>query len=65
MAPRRNAQSTAAELSLVHLKNCLVNLPASLVNLLVNVNTVRQLEHYSFSTSSMPLDLAGAGVAQN
>ncbi|KAI1381973.1 AAA-domain-containing protein [Hypoxylon crocopeplum] len=41
MAPaqRRNAQSTAAEISLVHLKNCLVNLPTSLVNLLVNINT--------------------------
>ncbi|KOS19487.1 Peroxisome biosynthesis protein PAS1 [Escovopsis weberi] len=39
MAPRRNAQSTSAELSLVHLKNCLVNLPVSLVSLLVNVNT--------------------------
>ncbi|KAF6842910.1 peroxisome biosynthesis protein [Colletotrichum musicola] len=39
MAPRRNAQSTQAEISLAHLKNCLVNLPASLVSLLVNVNT--------------------------
>ncbi|CAJ2501233.1 Uu.00g040860.m01.CDS01 [Anthostomella pinea] len=42
MAPRKNAQSTAAEISLVHLKNCLVNLPSSLVNLLVNVNTPAQ-----------------------
>ncbi|KAK5990415.1 Peroxisomal ATPase PEX1 [Cladobotryum mycophilum] len=42
MAPRRNAQSTSAELSLVHLKNCLVNLPTSLVSLLVNVNTPAQ-----------------------
>lgn len=41
MAPGKNAQSTVAEISLVHLKNCLVNLPASLVSLLVNVNTVR------------------------
>lgn len=39
MAPRKNAQSTAAEISLVHLKNCLVNLPSSLVSLLVNINT--------------------------
>ncbi|KAI0974308.1 P-loop containing nucleoside triphosphate hydrolase protein [Xylaria arbuscula] len=39
MAPRKNAPSAAAEVSLAHLKNCLVNLPASLVNLLVNVNT--------------------------
>ncbi|KAJ2992689.1 hypothetical protein NUW58_g2081 [Xylaria curta] len=42
MAPRKNAPSAAAELSLVHLKNCLVNLPASLVNLLDNVNTLAQ-----------------------
>lgn len=40
MAPQRNAQSTAAEVVLVHLKNCLVNLPQTLVSLLVNVNTV-------------------------
>jgi peroxin-1 len=40
MAPRKNTQSTVAEISLVHLKNCLVNLPSSLVSLLVNVNTV-------------------------
>ncbi|KAI5866552.1 AAA-domain-containing protein [Durotheca rogersii] len=41
MAPakRKNAPSTAAEISLTHLKNCLVNLPTSLVNLLVNINT--------------------------
>ncbi|KAF2964778.1 hypothetical protein GQX73_g8813 [Xylaria multiplex] len=39
MAPRKNALSAAAEVSLVHLKNCLVNLPTSLVNLLLNVNT--------------------------
>ncbi|KAK2061238.1 ATPase [Colletotrichum caudatum] len=42
MALRRNAQSTQAEISLAHLKNCLVNLPASLVSLLVNVNTPAQ-----------------------
>ncbi|KAI0125658.1 P-loop containing nucleoside triphosphate hydrolase protein [Xylariales sp. AK1849] len=44
MAPtqRKNTQSTAAEISLVHLKNCLVNLPSSLVSLLVNVNTPAQ-----------------------
>ncbi|KAI0486480.1 AAA-domain-containing protein [Xylaria cf. heliscus] len=42
MAPRKNALSAAAEVSLVHLKNCLVNLPASLVNLLDNVNTLAQ-----------------------
>lgn len=42
MASRKNAQSTAAELSLVHLKNCLVNLPSSLVSLFVNINTPAQ-----------------------
>ncbi|KAI1384926.1 AAA-domain-containing protein [Hypoxylon trugodes] len=42
MAPsRKNPQSTA-EISLVHLKNCLVNLPTSLVNLLVTINTPAQ-----------------------
>ncbi len=40
MPPKKNAQSTAAEISLVRLENCLVNLPSSLVSLLVNVNTV-------------------------
>ncbi|KAI1828625.1 AAA-domain-containing protein [Xylaria intraflava] len=42
MAPRRNALAAAAEISLVHLKNCLVNLPTSLVNLLVDINTPAQ-----------------------
>ncbi|KAJ8127149.1 hypothetical protein O1611_g6489 [Lasiodiplodia mahajangana] len=42
MAPRKNAPSAAAEVSLVHLRNCLVNLPASLFNLLLNVNTPAQ-----------------------
>lgn len=41
MAPRKNAHSTTAEISLVHLQNCLVNLPPSLASLLSNVNTVR------------------------
>lgn len=48
MAPRNNGQSTAAELSIVHLKNSLVNLPATLVSLLVNVNTVRTMSHACF-----------------
>lgn len=47
MAPRKNAQSTPAELSLVHLRNCLVNLPSSLVSLLVNINTVCYLKSNS------------------
>ncbi|KAL4750381.1 hypothetical protein BDW72DRAFT_193990 [Aspergillus terricola var. indicus] len=37
MAPRK--PSTTAEIALVSLKNCLVNLPPSLVSLLVNANT--------------------------
>lgn len=42
MAPelKRGSQATAAEISLIHLKNCLVNLPSSLASVLVNVNTV-------------------------
>ena len=44
MPPRKNAQSTVAELSLVQLQKCFVNLPASLVNVLLNVDTVR-LQH--------------------
>ncbi|KAG9243916.1 P-loop containing nucleoside triphosphate hydrolase protein [Calycina marina] len=39
---RRNDQATSAEISLVHLKNCLVNLPSSLTSLLVNTNTLAQ-----------------------
>ncbi|CZT49840.1 probable peroxin-1 [Rhynchosporium secalis] len=45
MAPdtrKRGSQATSAEISLIHLKNCLVNLPASLSSLLVNVNTPAQ-----------------------
>ncbi|KAK1754855.1 peroxisome biosynthesis protein PAS1 [Echria macrotheca] len=42
MAPRRNAQSAAAEISVVHLQNCLVNLPPSLASLLATVNTPAQ-----------------------
>ncbi|GFF54881.1 peroxisome biosynthesis protein PAS1 [Aspergillus udagawae] len=40
MAPRK--PSSTAEVSLVPLKNCLVNLPPSLVSLLVNANTAAQ-----------------------
>ncbi|CAL3962118.1 unnamed protein product [Diplocarpon coronariae] len=44
MAPdrRRGSQATSAEISLIHLKNCLANLPSSLSSLLVNVNTPAQ-----------------------
>jgi hypothetical protein len=47
MAPRNNAHSAPAEISLAHLKNCLVNLPSSLVNLLVNINIVSNLPYWS------------------
>ncbi|KAI9814791.1 MAG: Peroxisome biosynthesis protein pex1 [Pycnora praestabilis] len=45
MAPaarKPGAQTTPAEVALVHLKNCLVNLPSSLVSVLVNANTLAQ-----------------------
>lgn len=40
MSAQRNARSTPAEISLAHLKSCLVNLPTTLESLLVNLNTV-------------------------
>ncbi|KAJ5915975.1 hypothetical protein N7454_010882 [Penicillium verhagenii] len=40
MAPKK--PSTTAEVALIPLKNCLVNLPPSLVSLLVNANTTAQ-----------------------
>ncbi|UNI14556.1 Peroxisome biosynthesis protein pex1 [Purpureocillium takamizusanense] len=58
MAPRKNVQSTAAELSLVHLKSCLVNLPPSLVSLLVNVNT--PVQNVVVELSFRPSPTAGA-----
>ncbi|KAL1837933.1 hypothetical protein VTJ49DRAFT_3253 [Mycothermus thermophilus] len=42
MAPRKNNPSAAAEIALVHLQNCLVNLPPSLAALLANANTPSQ-----------------------
>ncbi|QSZ35355.1 hypothetical protein DSL72_008225 [Monilinia vaccinii-corymbosi] len=38
----RGNQAVSAEISLVHLKNCLVNLPSSLSSLLVNINALAQ-----------------------
>ena len=43
MAARKNLPSTTAEVVLTRLENCLVNLPSSLVSLLVNVNAVRRV----------------------
>ncbi|KAL1958297.1 hypothetical protein VTO42DRAFT_4614 [Malbranchea cinnamomea] len=42
MAPSSRRTSTTAEVALVPLKNCLVNLPPSLVSILVNANTPAQ-----------------------
>jgi hypothetical protein len=49
MAPNKKPSSTA-EVVLLPLKNCLVNLPSSLVSLLVNANTVS----YSHVALSFP-----------
>ena len=56
MAPRKNAHSTSAELVLVHLKNCLVNLPPALVEVLVNVNTVRLDEIDSITSAILTME---------
>ncbi|KAH8788366.1 hypothetical protein F5883DRAFT_707340 [Diaporthe sp. PMI_573] len=58
-------KATAAEISLVHLKNCLVNLPASLVSLLVTVNTPVQnvVVELSYRDAS-PADKPSAPSAQ-
>ncbi|RAL63041.1 hypothetical protein DID88_004126 [Monilinia fructigena] len=42
MASNLKGRATSAEISLVHLKNCLVNLPPSLSSLLVNINALAQ-----------------------
>ncbi|KAF9879737.1 peroxisome biosynthesis protein [Colletotrichum karsti] len=64
MAPKRNAQSTPAEISLAHLKNCLVNLPASLVSLLVNVNTPAQNVVVELTYRPSPASASGSGAPQ-
>ncbi|RDW68563.1 putative peroxisome biosynthesis protein PAS1 [Coleophoma crateriformis] len=53
---RRGSQATSAEISLVHLKNCLVNLPASLSSLLVNINTLAQnvIVELNYRVPSLP-----------
>lgn len=50
MAPRRSSSATAAEISLVHLKNCMANLPQSLSSSLLNLNTVCILQHHRHFT---------------
>ncbi|KAK3694303.1 P-loop containing nucleoside triphosphate hydrolase protein [Podospora appendiculata] len=63
MAPRKTGQSTAAEISLVHLQNCLVNLPASLASLLANVNTPAQNVIVELSYRAPGAAATGAGNA--
>ncbi|PKS06308.1 hypothetical protein jhhlp_007056 [Lomentospora prolificans] len=68
MAPQRNARSTPAEISLVHLKSCLVNLPASLESLLVNLNTPAQnviveLNYRPSATNGAPSSPAAQGTS--
>ncbi|CRK26708.1 hypothetical protein BN1723_013881 [Verticillium longisporum] len=65
MAPRKNAQSTPAELSLVHLRNCLVNLPSSLVSLLVNINTPAQNVVVELSYRTPPTGGAPSATPQS
>ncbi|KAI3395423.1 hypothetical protein diail_1352 [Diaporthe ilicicola] len=59
-------KATAAEISLVHLKNCLVNLPASLVSLLGNVDTPVQnvIVELSYRDASSPADKPAASSPQ-
>ncbi|KAK3489532.1 P-loop containing nucleoside triphosphate hydrolase protein [Neurospora hispaniola] len=65
MAPRKNAQSTAAEISLVHLQNCFVNLPPSLASLLSNVNTPAQnvIVELNYRVQSTPDAIASGAPA--
>ncbi len=53
---RRGGQSTSAEISLSHsLKNCLVNLPASLSSILANVNAVGLFPSQELSSNALQL----------
>jgi peroxin-1 len=51
MAPKKGMPSVSAELSLIHLQKCLVNLPPSLVSLLMNLDTVSTMPSNSFRTA--------------
>ena len=53
MAPKKAV--TVAEVSLVQLRNCLVNLPPSLVTILVNANTVSTSPSNVLETIPVPL----------
>lgn len=50
----RGSQATPAEISLIHLKNCLVNLPSSLSSLLVNINAVSRNEFTLWADTHIP-----------
>lgn len=58
MAPKK--PSSTAEVALVPLKNCLVNLPPSLVALLVNANTVSSSSNFFFISDWFSFSLVGA-----
>ncbi|KAK2751899.1 Peroxisome biosynthesis protein pex1 [Onygenales sp. PD_40] len=67
MAPSSRKTSATAEVALVPLKNCLVNLPPSLVSLLVNANTPAQnviVELQYRSTSAASASQSAGGPSQ-
>lgn len=59
MAPSKRTP-TLAEVALVPLKSCLVNLPSPLVSLLVNANTVSKMEFYDLRRIANCCELACA-----
>ncbi|KAI9710420.1 MAG: hypothetical protein M1812_007456 [Candelaria pacifica] len=60
IARKSGAQSTQAEIKLVQLKNCLVNLPATLVSVLVNADTAAQNVVIELAYPSSPSLSTGA-----
>lgn len=48
MAPQQRKASMQVEVTLATLRNCLVNLPVSLVSALDNANTVRKIGAFIF-----------------
>jgi len=53
MGPRRSTSATTAEISLTHLKNCLVNLPSSLASSLLSLNTVSPSTQQMYAPTSL------------
>ncbi|WEW60037.1 Peroxisome biosynthesis protein pex1 [Emydomyces testavorans] len=66
MAPSNRKSATTAEVALVPLKNCLLNLPPSLVSLLVNANTPAQnvIVELQYRASSPGSSTPGAASSQ-